>query len=166
MIAATLEIIRAAPIEGVIKLGVVPRFVQFLTREDLSQLQFEAAWALTNIASGTSRNTKFEAAWALTNIASSTSENTKVVIDHVIVPTFVKLFASGSDDVREGKPQPSFDQTKPALPTLARIIHSNDEKVLTDACWALSYLSDDTNDKIQAVIEAGVCPWLVELLMY
>ncbi|AQK40564.1 Importin subunit alpha-6 [Zea mays] len=70
---------RGAPIEGVIKPGVVPRFVQFLTREDLSQLQFEAAWALTNIASGTSRNTK-------------------VVIDHVIVPTFVKLLASGSDE--------------------------------------------------------------------
>lgn len=56
-------------------------------------------------------------------------------------------------------------QTKPALPALQRLIHSNDEEVLTDACWALSYLSDGTNDKIQAVIEAGVCPRLVELLM-
>ena len=36
--------------------------------------------------------------------------------------------------------------------------------MLTDACWALSYLSDGTNDKIQAVIEAGVCRRLVELL--
>ena len=43
-------------------------------------------------------------------------------------------------------------------------MHSNDEEVLTDACWALSYLSDGTNDKIQAVIEAGVCRRLVELL--
>lgn len=57
------------------------------------------------------------------------------------------------------------EQTKPALPALARLIHSNDEEVLTDACWALSYLSDGTNDKIQAVIDAGVCPRLVELLM-
>jgi len=56
-------------------------------------------------------------------------------------------------------------KVKPALPALARLIHSNDEEVLTDACWALSYLSDGTNDKIQAVIEAGVCPRLVELLM-
>lgn len=55
-------------------------------------------------------------------------------------------------------------QTKPALPALERLVHSNDEEVLTDACWALSYLSDGTNDKIQAVIEAGVCPRLVELL--
>jgi hypothetical protein len=45
------------------------------------------------------------------------------------------------------------------------LIKSNDEEVLTDACWALSYLSDGTNDKIQAVIEAGVCRRLVDLLL-
>lgn len=56
-------------------------------------------------------------------------------------------------------------QSRPALPALERLIHSHDEEVLTDACWALSYLSDGTNDKIQAVIEAGVCRRLVELLL-
>ena len=56
-----------------------------------------------------------------------------------------------------GKPQPEFGTVRPALPTLAQLIYSPDEEVLTDACWALSYLSDGPNEKIQAVIEAGVC---------
>ena len=38
--------------------------------------------------------------------------------------------------------------------------------MLIDACWAISYLSDGANDKIQSVIEAGIPRRLVELLMH
>lgn len=56
-------------------------------------------------------------------------------------------------------------QVRPAIPALECLIYSDDEEVLTDACWALSYLSDGTNDKIQAVVETGLCRRLVDLLL-
>ena len=57
-------------------------------------------------------------------------------------------------------------QISPALPVLAKLVYSLDDEVLIDACWAISYLSDGSNDKIQAVIEAGIPRRLVELLMH
>jgi hypothetical protein len=66
-----------------------------------------------------------------------------------------------------GKPQPKFELIRDVLPLLAKLITMEDTEVITDATWALSYISDDNgpqNNKIQAVIDHGVLPRLVQCL--
>lgn len=72
----------APPIDAVIEAGAVPRFVQFLSCHQFPDLQFEAAWALTNISSG------------------NTSQ-TEVVVQAQAIRPLMQLLRSPRDDVRE-----------------------------------------------------------------
>lgn len=46
------------PIDQIIEANMLPVLVECLTKDDQPTLQFEAAWALTNIASGSSPQTQ------------------------------------------------------------------------------------------------------------
>ncbi|GMR29963.1 hypothetical protein PMAYCL1PPCAC_00158, partial [Pristionchus mayeri] len=72
---------RNPPIDDLIGSGILPILVTCLSSENVN-LQFEAAWALTNIASGT-------------------SEQTQAVVRAGAVPLFLNLLQSGNMNVCE-----------------------------------------------------------------
>jgi len=199
------------PIKEVIKFGFIPLLVRLLSSSyayvrdkdappNACSLHFEVAWALTNIASGDSEETKAVvqagaipffvallrsndisvselAVWALGNIAGDGPSFRDEVLRNRAVDPILNLVVPGrsisftrnvawtlSNLCRNKNPPPDFTHVRKLLPALASLLYTDDDDTLSDVCWALSYVTDGTNDRIQEVVSQGVVPKLVEYL--
>lgn len=146
------------PIKDFLDSALVPKFVSLLGRFDNPSIQFEAAWVLTNIASGS-------------------SDETKVVVESGAVPRFVSLLSSPESQVQEqavwalgniagdGPNLRNFVLGHGALRPLLELIKPNQNlPFLRNVTWTLSNLCRNKNPppEIAAVIE--ILPALVLLI--
>lgn len=148
------------PIQAVIDTGIVPKLIEFLRRDQTPQLQFEAAWTLTNIASGN-------------------SDQTQTVVQAGAVPVFVQLLSTPSLDVQEqaawalgniagdNAESRDFVISQGALPALLDYLKRNEEGSVTstrNGGWFLSNLCRGKNPSpnFESICEA--IPTLVRLL--
>lgn len=176
----------------------VPLFVQCLHQHQSMELQFEAAWALTNISStdctklvadchavpplvqllgSGNADIREQSAWCLGNVAGDGAALRDIVLSHGALPMLLANITQPASlsllrnctwslsNFCRGKPAPPLPQIAPALTVLGEVIKTQTDKdTIADAAWALSYISDGDDQRIQAVVDLGVVPFLVQMM--
>ncbi|WEJ94849.1 Importin subunit alpha-1 [Yamadazyma tenuis] len=145
------------PINAVIQSGVIATLVDFMKSSHPDMLQLEAAWALTNIASGN-------------------SDQTRVVVEAGAVPLFVELLSSQSVEVKEqaiwALGNVAGDSTSyrdfvlecgAMLPVLD-LFNSTKMSLIRTATWTLSNLCRGRNPQPDWSIVSQAIPTLAKLI--
>ena len=114
--------------------------------------------------------------WTISNLCRNKNPAPSVYVVRALLPTLYQLtlhndsevlgkyvtkdeFIPGSESICT-----FFWRGVPKFTSFFQVIYHI--RLLADACWALSYLTDGSNEKIHEVVESGVVPNLVKLLGY
>jgi len=200
-----LSVEQNPPVKQIIDCGALPFFVALLTRNDTTpdeitfKIHFEAAWALTNVAStefttavvdcnavphlvkllmSGSPDVREQSAWCLGNVAGDSPHLRDIILQNGGMAPLLQNVANPSNDSLlrnvvwalsnfcRGKPQPKIEYVAPALPYISDLLASGGTSPVMDLCWALSYISDGDDARIQEVMNSGVTPYLVRFLAH
>ena len=117
---------------------MVPKLVEFLGCQENHRLQFEAAWALTNIASGNSLQTR------------AVVQAGKFILVHNIVSSLSLHLLS------------RFDTG--AVPMFIGLLSSEHRNVVDQAVWALGNIAGDGTECRDFAIKSGIIQPLLALI--
>jgi importin subunit alpha-6/7 len=138
------------------EIGAIPHLVQLLSSPN-HDVREQSAWCLGNVAGDGP---------VLRDYALQCGALAPLLLN-VSHPENISLLRNCTwslSNFCRGKPQPSMELVRQALPMLGGIITScTDQETVVDATWALSYMSDGDNSRIQEVVSLGLVPALVKV---
>ncbi|CAJ1451479.1 unnamed protein product, partial [Effrenium voratum] len=119
-----------------------------------------------------------QSTWAIGNITGDSVQHRDLCFAHGALTEVLRV-AEGTTKLScirnatwtisnfcRGTPKPALEAVLPALPVLTRLLQTDDEAILTDALWSVSYISDGANNYIQSVLDTGICNRIVALLTH
>lgn len=145
--------------QSIVDKGGIPIFIKLLSSPLENNIE-QAVWALGNIAGDSHYNRdlilKLGGLAELIRVVENTSN-----------PNIFKQGGWAIANLCRGTPRPNYEAVKNSVPVLARVLKEEsvvDEDIVSDCCWALSYLTDGGKLRITKVVETGVVPRIVSFL--
>ena len=66
-----------------------------------------------------------------------------------------------------GRPPPKFDAVSRAIPIFSYVIQKTETtETLADAAWAMTFMTDGKDERIEMVVNTGIIPSLVKHIEY
>lgn len=135
-------------------------FIQLLQNTDSKDVLEQSVWALGNIAGDTTETRNMA-------LNSGIMNPLLIVIQNALnSPSLLRNAVWTLSNLCRGKPAPPWGSVSECIPILAGLLRTiqNDNEVIADILWSLSYLSDGPNNHIDVVLQTGIVPRVVELL--
>jgi|Transcript_67679 hypothetical protein len=141
-----------------IKCGAIPVLIKFIQGNN-ENLTSQCVWALGNIAGDSSKCRVHLLNTNLVNVLLDQIRKNKNL-------TFLRNAVWTLSNLCREKAKLKKIDNSLIISELSKLIFSEDSDILTDVCWALSYISDGSSVIIQGIINSGMLNRITELLMH
>jgi len=132
---------------------------------------------LINLLGSTNETVREQAVWTLGNIGGDSSSCRDLILQHnglALVAQVGEMSERPSlknnvywtiSNFCRGKPPPAYSMVKGALPILAKAIETQTTPdLLSDCMYSLATITEGNDEKVQALIDTGVVPKIIQHL--